>query len=179
MKRNMIVAAGIALVLAFSPNNSRAQNDAPAPGPALATNQSVQPANLNQPNANRAAPDNANQAPGPGPAGPNPPQFQRMPPPRFRQPRPVYSRAVSDLRAVKMELQRAQGDLGGHKDSAIEACDKAMQELLAVMKALPPLPSPERPQQPPPGATPLPAAPQAAPPATAPAPAAPPAQPQS
>ena len=44
MKRNILVAAGIALVLAFSLNNSRAQNDAPAPAPApSASSMSNQP----------------------------------------------------------------------------------------------------------------------------------------
>jgi hypothetical protein len=59
-------------------------------------------------------------------------------------------RALNDLRMVKAELQRSQDDFGGHKDSALEACDKAMQELEAVMKAAPPQPSPvQNPQTPP------------------------------
>jgi hypothetical protein len=173
MKRNMLVAAGITLVLAFSLNNSRAQNDAPPPGPAPATNQS-----LYQPNPNGIAVDKSNPPPGSFPADANQPQLQRLPPPGFRRTRPDFARALGDLRVVKMELQHYQGDLGGHKDSAIEACDKAMQELAAAMKALPPLPSPQRPTQPPFGATPPLSLQQAAPPATPPAPAAPPAQPQ-
>ena len=142
MKRNMIVAAGIALVLAFALKDSRAQNDAPAPGPAPATNQSPGAGNGSPNIINHATADYPNQTPGPAAGGTNQPQFRRPPLPGFRQTRPVFARTLGDLRAVKMELQRTQGDLGGHKDSAIEACDKAMQELAEVMKALPPLPSP-------------------------------------
>ena len=177
MKRNMIVAAGIALVLAFSLKNSKAQNDAPAPAPLPATNQAPGAGSTFQNNPTRLPVDNANQPPAPAPGAPNPQPFQRMPPPRFRQPRPVFSRALSDLRAVKMELQRAEGDLGGHKESAIEACDKATAELLAAMKALPPTPSPVRPGPAPFPGTPSPTPLQTAPPAPAPAPAVPPAQP--
>jgi hypothetical protein len=83
-------------------------------------------------------------------------------------------RALNDLRMVKTELQRSQDDFGGHKDSAIEACDKAMLELEAVMKASPPLPSPVQNPQLPTGAVPPPPSAPAAPPA----PVAPPAQPQ-
>ena len=173
MKRNMLVAAGIALVLAFSLNYSKAQNDAPAPGPAPATNQSPGPANAFQTSPNRFGADNLNQPPGTSPAGSNQPQLRRFPTPRFRQARPVFARTLGDLRMVKMELQHFQGDLGGHKDSAIEACDKAIQELAEVMKALPPLPSPQRPMQAPSGAPPPQAAPPAAP--TAPSATAPPA----
>jgi hypothetical protein len=153
MKRNMLVAAGVALVLAFSLNNSWSQNDPPAPEVAQATAPSPAPAPAfqNNPGSN---------------------QFQRMPPPRFRQGRPAFARTLSDLRMMKTELQHLQGDFGGHKESAIEACDKAMQELAAVMKSLPPPPSPQRPIQPPSGATPPP--PESAPPA----PAAPPPPPQ-
>jgi hypothetical protein len=179
MKKNMLVAAGIALVLAFSLNTSRAQNDAPPPGPAPATNQPLAPANAFQNGLNHFAADNPNQPPpGAFPAGSNQPQMQRLPPPRFRQPRTIYARTLSDLRAVKIELQHSPDDLGGHKDSAIEACDKAILELTAVMKALPPPPSPQRPMPPPGGPLPSPAAPQVAPPATPPAAAAPPAPPQ-
>jgi hypothetical protein len=174
MKRNIIVAAGTALVLAFSLNNSSAQNDASAPGPATATNQAPRPPNASPGIPTRFAADNPNQPPGPAGADTNSPLLRRLPPGRFRQGHPLFSRALGDLRAVKMELQREQGDLGGHKDSAIEACDKAMQELAEVMKALPPPPSPRRLMPPPSGA----ALPPGSPPAAPPAPAAPPGQPQ-
>ena len=102
MKKNMLIAAGIAMVLAFSLDNSQAQtNAAPAP-PAMMP------------------------APPPGPGA--------RPPARFRQPQPIFARAISDLRMAKMQLQRSTNDFEGHKDSAIQACDKAMEELQAVMK---------------------------------------------
>jgi hypothetical protein len=88
-------------------------------------------------------------APAPAPSAPVPPPGDKMRPMRPRQPRLFITRAMNDLRMVKTELQRSQDDFGGHKDSAIEACDKAMQELQEVLKASPPPPSP---QQPPPAA---------------------------
>jgi hypothetical protein len=71
-------------------------------------------------------------------------------PPRGRQPRAfAFQRALTDLKQVKMELQRSQDDYGGHKDTAIAACDKALEELDAVMKAMPqPTPPPQRAGQP-------------------------------
>jgi len=63
-----------------------------------------------------------------------PPKPAVRPQPRFRQPQPVFARAISDLRAAKIQLQRGTNDFEGHKDSAIQACDKAMEELQAVMK---------------------------------------------
>jgi hypothetical protein len=70
-------------------------------------------------------------------------------PPRPRQPRIFVQRAVADLRQVKMVLQNSQEDFGGHKESAIEACDKALAELEAVMKAIPQPTPPQRPAPPP------------------------------
>lgn len=169
MKRNMFVAAGTALVLAFSLNNSQAQNDAPPAALAPVTN-AAPPVSSFQNNLNRIRANDANPPPGALP-GAGPQQFQRMPPPRFRQPHLAYNRALGDLRMVKLELEHAQGDLGGHKDSAIEACNKAIQELTAVMKSLPQPPPPQQPLQPPFGGTPTPTPLRAAPPAT---PAAPP-----
>jgi hypothetical protein len=131
----MLVAAGIALVLAFSLDNSQAQtNAAPAPPPTVAV---------------------------------APPKPAMRPQPRFRQPQPVYARAISDLRVAKMQLQRSTNDFEGHKDSAIQACDKAMEELQAVMK----ITIAEQPkEQPPTGvqAPGQPSAPHAAPPTPAP-----------
>ncbi len=157
MKRNLCIAGGIALVLAFGLNDSRAQNDAPAPTPALVTNQPAPATSTFQNNLTRIPPDKSNQPPGAVPGVPGPTQFQRMPPARFRQTHPVFNRAVGDLRMVKMELEHSQGDLGGHKDSAIEACDKAIQELTAVIKALPQPPPAQQPGQPPSGGLPTPA----------------------
>jgi hypothetical protein len=100
---------------------------------------------------------------------------------RPRQPRAFVQRALIDLRQVKLALQGAQEDFGGHKDSAIAACDKALEELNAVMKAMPAPAPPQRFSQP--GSqfqnnlTPLPSggpspkpAPPVAPPAAAPQP---------
>ena len=71
-------------------------------------------------------------------------------PPRARQPRMFVQRALGDLKQVKMALQGSQEDYGGHKESAIAACDKALEELDAVMKAMPqPTPPSQRAGQPP------------------------------
>jgi hypothetical protein len=156
MKRNMLAAVGITWVLAFSLSSSQAQNDAPPPGPAPAPNQ---PSGI-------------------FPGRTDPPQLHRLPPPRFGRQRLAFSRTLSDLRMAKMELQHSSGDLGGHKDSAMQACDKAIEELTAAMKALPVPPPPQRPMEPPSGINPPPAPPQAAPPPTPPAAAAPPGPPQ-
>jgi len=134
MKKNMLIAAGIAMVLAIGLDNPQAQtNAAPAPpvaGPAT--------------------------APGPGMRQPG----------RPRQPQPpVYARAINDLRMAKMQLQRSPGDFEGHKDSAIQACDKAMEELQAVMKIV--MAEQQKAHTPPPGQAP------GQPPATQQTPAAP------
>jgi len=136
MKTKTLIAAGIGLVLGFCVNNSQGQvTNAPGPGP--------------------------NQLPvGPGPGVPG----QRMPPTRPRSPRLFVSRALNDLRVVKAELQRSQEDYGGHKDSAIAACEKAMDELDAVMKTLPVPVSPQRMSPPPGGPTPPPSVQQPVPP---------------
>lgn len=115
MKRNTIIAAGIALVLGCVLNNAQAQ-DSQTPAPAA-------PPAVVQPPAAGAA-----QQPAPGP---------RPMPPRMRQPRMFVQRALFDLKQVKAALEHSEGDLGGHKDSAIEACDKATAELDAVLKAMP------------------------------------------
>jgi hypothetical protein len=70
---------------------------------------------------------------------------------------------------AKMQLQRSTNDFEGHKDSAIQACDKAMEELQAVMKVA--IAEEQKAQTPPQGQAPgqPPAATQApAPPAPAP-----------
>jgi len=115
-------------------------------------------------------------------AAPAPPATAPAPPPglqprpfsRARQPEPVLSRAISDLRMAKMQLQRSTNDFDGHKASAIQACDKAMEELQAIVKAsvaaqqrLQPPPAGQAPGQP--SAPPQPAvAPAPPPPAPAP-----------
>jgi hypothetical protein len=76
---------------------------------------------------------------------------------------------------VKTELSRSQDDFGGHKDSALAACDKAMEELQAVIKAMPAPITPQHPG-PGPGGAPAPASqpPASAPASTTPTPAQPP-----
>jgi len=98
----MLLAAGIALILAFSLDNSQAQSNA-APAP---------------------------------PSTVPPPLMKAGPrqPPRSRGPQPVFSRAVNDLRMAKMQLQRSTNDFEGHRDAAIQACDKASEELEAIIK---------------------------------------------
>ncbi|HEY3862176.1 MAG TPA: hypothetical protein VGO59_09835 [Verrucomicrobiae bacterium] len=132
MNKNFIVTAGIALVLALASGNLRAQDNPagqPVAPPPIAPNP---PSNLAQPGQ---------------PVAPSPVPRPAPLPPRFRQqPRIYVQRAVSDLRMVKMTLQNDQQDYGGRKESAIAACDKAMQELQEIMKSMPlPTPPPQRP----------------------------------
>ncbi len=154
MKRIILVATGITLALASSLNSSWAQNAAPASNPSAPPGSGAQGVPV------RFGADPAGQTSSPAPTGSNQPFMQRLPPGRMRQGRPVFIRALNALRMAKMELQRTEGDLGGHKQSAIEACDKALQELAEAMKALPTPPPPQRPAPlppataPPPGATP-------------------------
>jgi hypothetical protein len=114
--------------------------------------------------------------PAPAPVGPAPPPVQKFPPPRPNQPRPIFLRTMNDLRMVRAQLQRSPDDYGGHKDSAIEACDKALQELEAIMKSSMPQPSTQKKPQPADGSAPPPPPLRIAP--SAPAPATQPAQPQ-
>ena len=159
MKKNTLLAAGAALVLAVCANTTFAQ-DAPAPNPV------------------------PSPAPAPAPA-PMPPGRRPMGPMTGRPLRMSVPMAVRSLQDVKRGLQAAQDDVGGHKQSAIDACDKALEELQEVMKVLPaPQPPPQRPGAAFPGAavppggtppgTPPPAAPQTPPPAGTPQPPAPP-----
>jgi len=139
------------MVLAVFLNNSQAQSNA-APAPPAAAPTAAQP-------------------PAPAPL----PMIQGRPFTRGRQPAPVFSMAIRDLRMAKMQLQQSTNDFDGHKAAALQACDKAMEELQAVVKASI---AAQQKQPPPPG----PASGQpAAPPATAPAPVppapAPPTQP--
>ncbi len=74
-----------------------------------------------------------------------PPSAQQVPPPGNR-PRPMmgprnrqgmmYQRAVMFLKQVKMELQNSKEDYDGHRQSAMEACDKAVLELEAVQTSI-------------------------------------------
>jgi hypothetical protein len=40
------------------------------------------------------------------------------------------------LRRAKAELERSKEDFDGHRETAIDACDKALQELEAVQKSV-------------------------------------------
>jgi hypothetical protein len=64
----------------------------------------------------------------------------------------VFQRSIIFLKQSKTQLERSDSDFGGHKQSAIAACDKAIEELEAAMKAAPPTPKPPSGPQPPPSA---------------------------
>jgi hypothetical protein len=48
----------------------------------------------------------------------------------------LYRRTASYLKNAKQQLQRSTEDYNGHRQSAIDACDKAMQELTAVAQSI-------------------------------------------
>jgi hypothetical protein len=139
MKRNflvvVVIALGTLLGLELSDSNAQTTN---APSPSL-------------------APAPAQPAPG-TPPPPRMPPFPRRP----QGPAMVFQRTIFSLRQARVQLEKADSDFGGHKQSAIDACDKAMEELAAVMKATPPMPQaapPVQPGTPVQGATPQPAPP--------------------
>ncbi len=156
MKKNTLLAAGTALILAVCANVAFAQ-DVPAPSPV----------------------PTPTPAPAPAPSPAVPPMRRPIGPMGARPLRMSVPMAVRSLQDVKRGLQAAQDDLSGHKQSAIDACDKALEELQAIMKVLPaPQPPPQRPgMMPPAGGTapgaPAPATPQTPPPAGTPQPPAP------
>jgi hypothetical protein len=78
------------------------------------------------------------------------------------------------LQQTKLELQKATNDFDGHRTLALDACDKAITELEAVMKSagISPMQQMQRPPMRPQPAAEQPAAPAPAAPV---APAAPPA----
>lgn len=148
MKRNTLIAAGTALVLSVCANINLAQAQA-----------QVQPAPT--PPGTAPAPIPAN------PGAPNPAMRRPMGPMGNRPLRFTIPMTLRNLQDLKKGLTASQDDLGGHKQSAIEACDKAITELEAVMKTLPaPTPPPQRPAAP--AAAPAPAPAPGAPPATTP-----------
>lgn len=122
--------------------------------------------NQNAPAQTNAAPPPASPQPPSGYPAPQPPMgYPGQPPGRFRGPGAfLYQRAINDLTMVKREMLRAPDDLGGHRDSAVAACDKALEELHAVqaiVQARPPRRPPMAPPMAPPSA---PAPPPATPP---------------
>jgi hypothetical protein len=112
MKKNMLLIAAIALVGTgtFTVNNLLAQ---PSGNPPPAAGQPV--------------------APPPGNPGP-----RQGPPPGFRS-RPGmmnYRQAIVILKRAKTDLENSKEDFDGHRQSAMEACDKAAQELEAVQASI-------------------------------------------
>ena len=76
---------------------------------------------------------------GPPPAGQAPPPGMRPggPPPGFRgRPGASYRQAIGILKRAKADLERSKEDFDGHRQSAMDACDKAMQELQAVQDSI-------------------------------------------
>jgi len=108
MKKNLLMIVAVALVGAatLTLNPLRAQNDAA---------QSLPPAVQNNP------------TPGPRP----------LPSPGARvRPGSNYRQVIMILKRTKMDLQRATDDYDGHRQSALDACDKAVQELEAVQTSI-------------------------------------------
>ncbi len=107
MKKNMLLIVAIALV-----------------GTATLT--------LNSLRAQNATP------PGAPPAGQTPPPGMRPgPPPGFRgRPGNSYRQAIGILKRAKADLERSKEDFDGHRQSAMDACDKAVQELEAVQASI-------------------------------------------
>ena len=48
---------------------------------------------------------------------------------RGKERHPHIRAAIRELREAKHELQTADRDFGGHRDEAVEACDKAIHQL--------------------------------------------------
>jgi hypothetical protein len=108
MKKNMLLIAAIAVVgtVTFTLNSLRAQNDAANPG---------------GPPPMQAPP----QGPRPGP------------PPGFRgRPNMGYRQVIIFLKRAKTDLERSKDDYNGHRQTAMDACDKAVQELEAVQASI-------------------------------------------
>jgi exonuclease VII small subunit len=115
MKKNACLIVAIALVgtVALTLNTLRAQEAPPPGGPPPA--QMPPPGQMPPPN----------MRPGGPPGGL-----------RGRPPGSSYRQAVQVLRRVKMDLERSKDDYNGHRQSAMDACDKAMQELQAVQESI-------------------------------------------
>jgi len=111
MKKNILVIVAIALIgtVTLTLNSLRAQDAATPPV--------VVP-----------------QAP---PPGPPPGARPGMPPPGFRgRPGNRYRQTVMFLKMAKTDLEHSKDDFGGHRQSAMDACDKAVQELEAVQASI-------------------------------------------
>ena len=70
------------------------------------------------------------------------PPAQQAPPPNFHPMPPrgrmigLYRQSVRMLTMAKADLQRSKDDFNGHRQSALDACTKAIQELEAVQAAI-------------------------------------------
>ena len=53
---------------------------------------------------------------------------------RGRERHPHIRAAIRELQAAKHELQVADRDFGGHRDEAVEACDKALHQLQQALQ---------------------------------------------
>lgn len=109
------------------------------------------------------------------PAAPAAPPARQLPPPGGRSMPPhgraigLYHQSIRMLTMVKSELERSKDDYNGHRQSALDACTKALAELQAVQEAA--LAEMPKPNQNPPngGAQPAPSPnPSSIPPASAP-----------
>ncbi|MGP8199011.1 MAG: hypothetical protein ACLQU4_05850 [Limisphaerales bacterium] len=115
MKKKILLIVAIALVgtVTLTLNNLRAQDQSAPSGP---------------PPAGQAPP------PGQGPGQGQPPNIRQGRPPR-RGPVNNYAQAIRNLKWIKADLEKSTEDFDGHRQSAMDACDKAVQELNAVLAA--------------------------------------------
>ena len=51
-----------------------------------------------------------------------------------REPHPEIRKAITALERAKTDMQRASHDFGGHRVAAIEACDKAIEQLRLALQ---------------------------------------------
>jgi hypothetical protein len=60
--------------------------------------------------------------------------IQASPPPKEKENHPHIHSAIIELKAAKKELQTAAHDFGGHRVSAMKACDDAISQLETTLK---------------------------------------------
>ncbi|HEY6248396.1 MAG TPA: hypothetical protein VI685_00455 [Candidatus Angelobacter sp.] len=73
-------------------------------------------------------------APTPAAAAATAPQREDEGKGRGRERHPHIRAAIRELQAAKHELQTADHDFGGHRDEAVEACDKALHQLQQALQ---------------------------------------------
>jgi hypothetical protein len=54
--------------------------------------------------------------------------------PRHNERHPAIHKAIVALQAARMDLQHADHDFGGHRQAAMEECDKAIAQLREALK---------------------------------------------